>query len=189
MKRAGRIRSSIGSASMPTMATTTPNRSSARGPRPEMAATQVLMDAALAAAAASRDQDLADLVEELRIPSISTFPHSRDDCLRNARWLQERLERLGMKTEVADVIDGGLPVVMGEWNERPGKPHLTIYGHYDGQPPDPLDQRATPPFEPAVRDGRLYARGCADKKGNHLATVKAVETQFATRRPPIHIHL
>lgn len=152
-----------------------------------MAATQVLMDAALAAAAASRDRDLADLVEELRIPSISTLQDRHADCRRNAAWLQERLERLGMKTEVADVVDGGLPVVMGEWNERPGKPHLTMYGHYDVQPPDPLDEWASPPFEPAVRDGRLYARGCADNKGNHLATVKAVEHLFAAGGPPINI--
>src|SRR5260370_26633654 len=149
-----------------------------------MATTQVLMDAALARAAAAKDADLADLLEELRIPSISTLPERRQDCLRNAQWLRARLHRLGFKTEVGDVMDGGLPVVVAEWNGRPGKQHLTIYGHYDGQPADPIDEWETPPFEPAIRNGRIYARGCADNKGNHLATVKAVEHLFAAGGGP-----
>ncbi len=91
-----------------------------------MATTQVLMDAALTRAAAAKDADLADLLEELRIPSISTLPERRQDCLRNAEWLRARLERLGFRTEVVDVMEGGLPVVVADWNGRPGKPHLTI---------------------------------------------------------------
>ncbi len=152
-----------------------------------MATTQVLMDAALTRAAAAKDADLADLLEELRIPSISTLPERRQDCLRNAEWLRARLERLGFKTEVVDVMEGGLPVVVAEWNGRPGKPHLTIYGHYDVQPADPIDEWETPPFEPAIRNGRIYSRGCADNKGNHLATVKAVEHLFAAGGPPINL--
>jgi acetylornithine deacetylase/succinyl-diaminopimelate desuccinylase-like protein len=152
-----------------------------------MAATQVLMEAALTRAAAAREADLADLFEELRIPSVSTLPARRQDCLRNAEWLQARLQRLGFKTEIVDVIEGGLPVVVGEWNGRPGKPHLTIYGHYDVQPPDPLDEWLSPPFEPEIRDGRIYARGCADNKGNHMATLKAVEHLVAAGGPPINL--
>ena len=152
-----------------------------------MATTQVLLEAALARAAAAKDADLADLFEELRIPSVSTLPERRDDCIRNANWLKARLDRLGMKTEVVDVMEGGLPVVVSDWNGRPAKPHLTIYGHYDVQPPDPLDEWESPPFEPEVRKGRIYARGCADNKGNHLATVKAVEHLFAAGEPPINI--
>ena len=152
-----------------------------------MATTQVLLEAALARAAAAKDTDLADLLEELRIPSISALPEHRDDCIRNAQWLKARLDRLGMKAEVVDVGESGLPVVVGEWNGRPGKPHLTIYGHYDVQPPDPLDEWESPPFEPEVRKGRIYARGCADNKGNHMATVKAVEHLFAAGGPPINI--
>lgn len=145
------------------------------------------METALAHAAEGRDADLADLIEELRIPSISTLSERRDDCIRNAKWLRDRLDRLGMQTDVVDVLDGGLPVVVGEWNGQPGKPHLTIYGHYDVQPPDPLDEWESPPFEPQVRDGRIYARGCADNKGNHMATLKAVEHLFAAGGPPINL--
>ncbi len=152
-----------------------------------MATTHVLMDAALAGAAAAKEADLADLFEELRIPSVSTLPERREDCLRNANWLKARLDRLGMKTELVDVIKGGLPVVVGEWNGRPGKSHLTIYGHYDVQPPDPLDEWQSPPFEPVIRDGFIFARGCSDNKGNHMATIKAVEHLFAAGGPPINL--
>ncbi len=152
-----------------------------------MATTQGVLEAALSRAAAAKEADLADLFEELRIPSVSTLPERRDDCLRNANWLKARLDRLGFKTDVVDVIDHGLPVVVGEWNGRPGKPHLTIYGHYDVQPADPLDEWQSPPFEPEVRDGRIFARGCADNKGNHMATLKAVEHLFAAGGPPINL--
>jgi acetylornithine deacetylase/succinyl-diaminopimelate desuccinylase-like protein len=146
----------------------------------------VLQDA-LDRAAAGRDADLEDLIEELRIPSISTLPDRREDCLRNAEWLRDRFERLGMKTEIIDVMKGGLPVVVADWNGRSGQPHLTIYGHYDVQPPDPMDEWKSPPFEPEVRDGLLFARGAADNKGNHMATVKAVEHLFAAGGPPVNL--
>jgi acetylornithine deacetylase/succinyl-diaminopimelate desuccinylase-like protein len=152
-----------------------------------MATTQLLMEAALTRAAAAKEADLEDLFEELRIPSVSTLPERRQDCLRNAKWLQARLQRLGFTTEIVDVIEGGLPVVVGDWNGRPGKPHLTIYGHYDVQPPDPLDEWQSPPFEPEIRDGRIYARGCADNKGNHMATLKAVEHIVAAGGSPINL--
>src|SRR5216684_6212712 len=149
--------------------------------------TQSVEQDAIARAAAGREADLADLVEELKIPSVSTLPERREDCLRNARWLRDRLEKLGFETEIVDVMEKGLPVVVADWNGRPGKPHLTIYGHYDVQPADPIDEWETPPFEPAIRNGRIYARGCADNKGNHLATVKAVEHLFAAGGPPINL--
>jgi acetylornithine deacetylase/succinyl-diaminopimelate desuccinylase-like protein len=152
-----------------------------------MATTQVLMDAALARAAAARNADLADLAEELRIPSVSALPERREDCLRNARWLQARLDRLGFETELAIPVPEGLPVVVGDWNGRPGKPHLTIYGHYDVQPADPLDEWKSPPFEPEIRDGFIFARGSADNKGNHMATLKAVEHLFAAGGPPANL--
>src|ERR1700756_2638067 len=124
-----------------------------------MATVQSLQDAAVALAQSRRKSDLADLVEELRIPSISTLPERREDCLRNARWLRDRLAGLDMEASLVQVRDDGLPVVMAEWNGRPGKPHLTIYGHYDVQPVDPVDEWESPPFEPQNRDGHLYARG------------------------------
>ncbi len=152
-----------------------------------VATTQVLMDAALARAADAREADLADLLEELRIPSISTLPARRKDCLRNAEWLKARLDRMGFETDLVDVMEGGLPVVVGEWNGRPGQPHLTIYGHYDVQPADPMDEWESPPFDPVIRDGRIFARGCADNKGNHMATLKAVEHLFTAGGPPINL--
>ena len=152
-----------------------------------MATTQSLQEAAIALAQSRREKDLEDLVEELRIPSISTLPERREDCLRNARWLRDRFVAMDMKTEIVDVREGGLPVVMAEWNGRPGQPHLTIYGHYDVQPVDPVDEWTSPPFEPEVRDGHLYARGAADNKGNHMTTVKAVEHLFASGGSPINL--
>jgi acetylornithine deacetylase/succinyl-diaminopimelate desuccinylase-like protein len=149
--------------------------------------THPLLDAALEKAAAGRDADLADLVEELRIPSVSTLPEHHEDCLRNAHWLRDRMQSLGMDVELVDAVKGGLPVVVADWNGKPGKPHLTIYGHYDVQPPDPLDEWKSPPFEPEIRNGHIYARGCADNKGNHMVTLKAVEHLFAAGGPPINL--
>ena len=152
-----------------------------------MATTQSLNDAAISLARSRRKADLTDLIEELRIPSISTLPERREDCLRNARWLRDRFSAMDMKTEIVDVREGGLPVVSAEWNGRPGQPYLTIYGHYDVQPVDPVEEWKSPPFEPAIRGGHVYARGAADNKGNHLATVKAVEHLFASGGPPINL--
>ena len=152
-----------------------------------MATTRSLVEGALERAAAAREADLHDLLDELRIPSVSTLPDRREDCLRNARWLRDRLAKLGMKAEIVDVMEGGLPVVVADWNGRPGQPHLTIYGHYDVQPPDPMEEWKSPPFEPEIRDGLVFARGAADNKGNHMATVKAVEHLFAAGGPPINL--
>lgn len=152
-----------------------------------MATTQTVLESALKHAAASREADLADLLEELRIPSVSTLSERREDCLRNARWLRDRFERMGMKAAVVEDSEGGLPVVTAEWAGQPGKPHLTIYGHYDVQPPDPLDEWVSPPFEPEIRDGRVYARGSSDNKGNHMVALKAVEHLFAAGGPPINL--
>ena len=152
-----------------------------------MATTQSLLDAAVNLARTRRKQDLDDLIEELRIPSISTLPERREDCLRCARWVRDRFAAMHFKTEIVDVRPGGLPVVVAEWNERPGKPHLTIYGHYDVQPVDPVDEWKSPPFEPTMRDGHLDARGAADNKGNHMACVKAVEHLFASGGSPVNL--
>ena len=152
-----------------------------------MATTQSTLEAAIELARTRRKQDLDDLIEELSIPSISTLPERREDCLRNARWLRDRFDALGMKTQIVDVMEGGLPVVVADWQGRPGKPHLTMYGHYDVQPVDPIDEWRSPPFEPAVHDGELWARGAADNKGNHMACVKAVEHLHAVGGLPINV--
>src|SRR5438093_13231200 len=152
-----------------------------------MATTKSLLESALAKAEASREQDLEDLMELLRIPSVSTLPERREDCLRAARWLSDRFERMGFKARIVDVRKEGLPVIVADSEHLPGKPHLTIYGHYDVQPPDPLEEWKSPPFEPAIRDGHLWARGAADNKGNHMVTVKAVEHLVAAGGAPVNI--
>jgi len=145
------------------------------------------LETAIGRARKSREADLADLVDELRIASISTLPERRPDCIRNAEWLQARFQRMGLEARLVDVLDDGLPVVVAESNGAPGKPHLTVYGHYDVQPADPLELWTSPPFEPDVRGGQLYARGCADNKGNHMAAVKAVEHLVESGGLPINV--
>jgi acetylornithine deacetylase/succinyl-diaminopimelate desuccinylase-like protein len=148
-----------------------------------------LASEALAHARSRRSEDLEDLVEELRIPSVSTLPEHRSDCLRNAQWLRERCERMGADARVVDVLDRGLPLVIADWDVAPDGRHLTIYGHYDVQPVDPIDEWITAPFEPSQRGGALYARGAADNKGNHLAALKALEHLAATVGIPLNVRL
>ncbi len=152
-----------------------------------MATSHSVLESALATARAHRKQDLDDLIEELRIPSVSTLPERHEDCLRNARWLRDRFKAMGMEAQIVDALPNKLPVVVAESAHVPGKPHVTIYGHYDVQPPDPLEEWKSPPFEPAIRDGHLWARGAADNKGNHMATVKAVEHLVAAGGAPLNI--
>jgi acetylornithine deacetylase/succinyl-diaminopimelate desuccinylase-like protein len=143
-----------------------------------------MLERALEAARAGRARAEADLFELLSIPSVSSESEHRDDCRRAAAWLEERFRHMGLRTEMVDVHEGGHPVLVAEWLDRPGAPTLTTYGHYDVQPPDPLDEWRTPPFEPAVRDGFVYARGADDNKGQHLASVKAAEHWLAAGGPP-----
>jgi acetylornithine deacetylase/succinyl-diaminopimelate desuccinylase-like protein len=138
---------------------------------------------------AVREQDrmLDELQDFLAIPSVSALPAHAADCRRAAQWLRTELMRLGCP--VATLIEGrGHPVVWGEGPEVPGRPTLLIYGHYDVQPPDPLEEWITPPFQPAVRDGRLYARGAADDKGQVYCLLKAYEAVCdAEGRPPLNV--
>ena len=137
----------------------------------------------------TREQNrlLGELSGFLSIPSVSALPAHAPDCRRAAEWLRDELESLGCPT--VQVIEGeGHPVVWAESPEVPGRPTLLIYGHYDVQPPDPLDEWISPPFEPTVRDGRLYARGAADDKGQVFCLLKAYEaTLDADRRPPLNV--
>ena len=147
------------------------------------------VEKAIEHARAGLEHDLEEFFEELRIPSVSTLPEHAADCRRNAGWLRERLDRLGFETQLipVDVPGAKHPVLRADWNGRPGAPHLTIYGHYDVQPPDPLEEWRTPPFEPTVIDGFVHARGCSDNKNNHLAALKAVEHWFAAGGPPLNL--
>ena len=138
---------------------------------------------------AGREQErmLRELSEFLSIPSISALPDHAGDCRRAADWLVEEFQRLGCP--VAELVEGdGHPLVWAEGPHVEGKPTLLIYGHYDVQPPDPLDEWNTPPFAPTVRDGRLYARGSADDKGQVYCLLKAYEaSRDALGNPPINV--
>jgi acetylornithine deacetylase/succinyl-diaminopimelate desuccinylase-like protein len=146
-----------------------------------------MLEAALKHAREQRDEAEADFMDLLSIPSVSSLTRHREDCRRAADWTVRKLEAMGMEVELADVVQGGHPVISAQWMGRPGKPTLAIYGHYDVQPPDPLDEWKSPPFEPTVRDGRVYARGAGDNKGQYLSGLKAAEYAFAAGGPPINL--
>ncbi len=125
-----------------------------------------------------------ELAELLRIPSISTLPERAADMERAARWLAEHMKALGLEAQVHPT--GGHPVVFGQWLAAgDAAPTVLVYGHYDVQPPDPLSEWESPPFEPAVRDGNLYARGASDDKGQFFAHLKAAQSvlQVAGKLP------
>ncbi|HLW80033.1 MAG TPA: M20/M25/M40 family metallo-hydrolase, partial [Terriglobia bacterium] len=125
---------------------------------------------------ANRQQFLDGLTNLLRIPSISTLPEHRKDVRRAAQFLADEMTALGMTSvELIDGKPGQHPLVYGEWMGAPGKPTVLLYGHYDVQPPDPLDEWTSPPFEPAVRNQNIYARGAVDDKGQTYLLLKAVE--------------
>ena len=130
--------------------------------------------------AAHRDHILRELIEFARIPSVSTDPRHREDVTRAAEWVAATLREAG-PVEVRLLHTQGNPVVYGEWLGAPSRPTLLVYGHYDVQPPDPLDRWQSAPFEPEVRDGRLYGRGVSDNKGPLLIPLKVAKAFFATR--------
>jgi len=121
-----------------------------------------------------RSRFLNDLVAFLRIPSISALSEHAADVQRAAEWVADRLRAAGLET-VCVLPTGGHPVVYGQWLHAPGKPTVLIYGHFDTQPVDPLELWDHPPFEPTIREGRIYARGASDDKGNMLAPILAAE--------------
>jgi len=131
---------------------------------------------------------LQELSEFLSIPSISALPAHAPDCRRAAGWLEGHLKKLGCP--MVNVVEGpGHPVVWAESPRVPGKPTLLIYGHYDVQPPDPLEEWTTPPFAPTVRDDKLYARGSSDDKGQVFCLLKAYEAVLDTAgRPPLNVN-
>src|ERR1700675_2041099 len=117
-----------------------------------------------------------DLISFLRIPSISADPAYSTEVRRAAEFVRAWLERAGLDN--AQLIDspqaGAHPIVYADWTRAPGQPTLLLYGHYDVQPPDPLEEWISPPFEPVFRDGNLYARGAADDKGQLFILMEAV---------------
>src|SRR5579875_2999810 len=132
---------------------------------------------------------LEELKALLRIPSVSTLPEHTQDVNAAAEWLAAELRRIGME-HVEVIRTGGHPLVYADWLNAPGKPTCLCYAHYDVQPPDPLDEWVTPPFEPTERNGNLYARGAVDDKGQLWSQVKALESLLCTSgRLPINIRV
>lgn len=123
-----------------------------------------------------RSSFLERLLNYLRMPSISAYGTGMDKV---ADYLLDWLKNIGMETRLIPTL--GWPVVWGRWNGKPGTPTILFYGHYDVQPPDPLEAWISPPFEPSIRNGRIYARGAGDNKGQHFAQILAIETLMKTQ--------
>jgi acetylornithine deacetylase/succinyl-diaminopimelate desuccinylase-like protein len=137
--------------------------------------------------AANRPRIERELFDFLRIPSVSAKSEHNGDTRRAADWLSASMSAAGLSTEV--LATPGHPVVLAEWRGAGAdKPTVLVYGHYDVQPPEPLDLWTSPPFEPTVRDGKIFARGSVDDKGQLFLHVKALEAHLVVRgRLPVNI--
>ncbi len=134
-----------------------------------------------------QDRFVDELVDFLRIPSISSLTEHRPDVIAAAEWVKSRMLRAGIES-VKIMQTGGHPVVYGDFHHAPGKPTVLIYGHFDVQPVDPLSLWENPPFEPVIDDDRIYGRGATDDKGNMLIPILAVEAMLkAGEIPPINL--
>ena len=131
---------------------------------------------------------LDELQDFLRIPSISTLPEHRPDVTRAAEFVAQSLHAAGLEN-IAIIPTAGNPLVYADWLHAPGKPTVLCYGHYDVQPPDPLDLWTSPPFEPVVHDGNIYARGSSDDKGQMYMHIKAAEALFAVHSGRLPVNL
>ncbi|MGO9599552.1 MAG: dipeptidase [Isosphaeraceae bacterium] len=128
------------------------------------------VDSYLEAHRAAFEEQLKEL---LRIPSVSAQPDHDADTQRAAQFIRDDLAAMGLQAEL--IPTKRHPIVYAEWLKAPGKPTLLVYGHYDVQPPEPLGPWLSPPFEPTVRDGNLYARGATDDKGQMFTHLKAAQ--------------
>jgi len=120
----------------------------------------------------------ADLTQWLSMASVSTDPAFAPEVRRAADWLTERMKELGLTTRL--VTTNKHPIIIAETDPVPGAPTVLVYGHYDVQPPDPLDEWTTPPFEPTVRNGNIFARGATDDKGQMLTHLLSAEAWLRT---------
>ncbi|BAQ09823.1 acetylornithine [Bacillus sp. OxB-1] len=126
----------------------------------------------------NRDAHLEQLKEFLRIPSISSLSEHKEDMRKAAEWLVGSFKQAGLENVSIDETEGH-PVVYGDWLHAEGKPTILVYGHYDVQPVDPLNLWESQPFEPEIRDDKIYARGASDDKGQVFMHVKVVEALMA----------
>jgi len=141
---------------------------------------------AYANAARNRERYLNELKEFLAIPSVSTLSQHKPDMQRAAEWVSRQLSGIGFKN-VEIMPTAGHPVVYGESLDKPGKPTVLVYGHYDVQPVDPLNEWTTAPFEPTVRGDNIYARGASDMKGQVHAFLKALEALAQNEGLPLNL--
>jgi len=134
----------------------------------------------------NRRRYVDELFELLRMPTISADSTKKDELVKCAAYLAGHFKKIGLTSRVEKTP--GHPIVYAEWLGKPGAPTVLYYGHYDVQPPEPLDQWRTPPFEPTVKNGNVYARGASDDKGQFFTHVKAVEAFFkAAGGPPVNV--
>ena len=144
------------------------------------------LEDALAHAQSNSERHLEEYRALLAMPSISTLPENKPDVLKTAEWLAQQLRDLRMEN-VAVMPTDGHPIVYGEWLKAPGKPTLLIYGHYDVQPVDPLDEWESDPFAGEIRGDYIYARGASDMKGQIFAQLKAMESIAAQGDYPVNV--
>jgi acetylornithine deacetylase/succinyl-diaminopimelate desuccinylase-like protein len=147
-----------------------------------------MASAAVSFAQQNQPRFLEELKNLLRIPSVSTLPEHKADVRRGAEFAADELKRIGFEN-VQVIETAGHPLVYADWLHASGKPTALAYAHYDVQPPDPLDEWLSPPFEPTEREGNLYARGAADDKGQLWAQVKAFESLFASGHGKLPINV
>jgi acetylornithine deacetylase/succinyl-diaminopimelate desuccinylase-like protein len=129
--------------------------------------------------AANKSRFMEELFDFLRIPSVSTSRAHNQDTRRAAEWVRNSLEAIGLTASLHETPRH--PLVIGEWRGAPGRPTVLIYGHYDVQPAEPLHLWTSPAFEPTIRDGKIFARGSVDDKGQIFLHIKALETHLRTR--------
>ena len=135
----------------------------------------------------NRDRFIDELMQVLKIPSISTDDEYKHEVLRAAEWMANHLRRLGIENVEVMPTEGGHPIVYGDYIKKPGAPTVLVYGHYDVQPPDPEDLWETGAFEPGVRGDLLFGRGSSDMKGQVLAAFSAIESLMRNGGMPVNL--
>lgn len=143
-------------------------------------------DAAIEYARANRERFLHELEELVNIPSISTLSDHKGDMERAAEWVANQMRAVGLEN-VAILPTAGHPVAYGEWLHAKDKPTILVYGHYDVQPVDPLNEWITPPFTATIQGETMYGRGASDMKGNLHETLKALEALKQTGGIPLNV--
>jgi len=143
-----------------------------------------MSEAAVGYAKANGERFVEELKDLLRIPSVSTAPEHVGDVRKAAEFVADGLRSAGLENvrliETKSATHDGHPLVYADWLHAAGKPTVLLYGHYDVQPAEPLDEWKSPPFEPEVRNGNVYARGAVDDKGQMWMHVKALESLLKT---------